>query len=260
MRQRAFTLIELLVVIAIIALLIAVLLPTLGHARHQAKRTVCASNLRGLMQAVHLYANDYQDRLVSIGLGHGGSRGHEHASWINLLKKDYGGNALIVRCPADESDHWEIPMLPPLPPPPPPGADPPPDDPGQENRSRKPLLRRTSYGTNYYTAAKVGRKGPYNKMDMIRRPVTTVLMVELAEVGSFATSDHVHPETWWSNPRTLAAKEVAIERHLKKANYSFFDGHVATHVFEETYAIDGERSNLRNIVWKHNYFDPDVAR
>jgi prepilin-type N-terminal cleavage/methylation domain-containing protein len=42
----AFTLIELLVVIAIMALLMAILLPTLSRVRKQAKATVCQANLK----------------------------------------------------------------------------------------------------------------------------------------------------------------------------------------------------------------------
>lgn len=57
-RNKGFTLIELLVVIAIIALLLAIILPSLKMAKEQAKRLHCANNLRTIGQTLHLYAED----------------------------------------------------------------------------------------------------------------------------------------------------------------------------------------------------------
>ncbi len=57
---RGFTLIELLVVVAIIAVLMAILLPSLSSARASAKRTVCGANLRSVGQACVVYAAENQ--------------------------------------------------------------------------------------------------------------------------------------------------------------------------------------------------------
>ncbi|MHC4064950.1 MAG: type II secretion system protein [Planctomycetota bacterium] len=62
-RQVAFTLVELLVVVSIIALLIAILLPSLKRARSQAKDTVGKSNLHQLGLGIQYYASDNTDRI-----------------------------------------------------------------------------------------------------------------------------------------------------------------------------------------------------
>jgi prepilin-type N-terminal cleavage/methylation domain-containing protein len=61
--RRAFTLIELLVVVAIIGLLIAILLPSLGKAREQTRRTVCGTNLKGQGLSFAIYSQQFNDRL-----------------------------------------------------------------------------------------------------------------------------------------------------------------------------------------------------
>src|SRR5437763_1186724 len=59
-RNRAFTLVEVLVVIGIIALLIAILMPSLNRARAQARRIQCMSNQRQLTHAWLMYADEFR--------------------------------------------------------------------------------------------------------------------------------------------------------------------------------------------------------
>ncbi|MFW6133407.1 MAG: type II secretion system protein [Planctomycetota bacterium] len=66
-RGRGFTLIELLVVIAIIALLVAILMPSLDRAKDLAQRTACQMNEHHFGTACVTWASDNDGRLPHTG-------------------------------------------------------------------------------------------------------------------------------------------------------------------------------------------------
>jgi prepilin-type N-terminal cleavage/methylation domain-containing protein len=81
----AFTLIELLVVIAVIAILAALLLPSLAGAKAQALRIQCVNNQKELLVSWALYSGDNREVLVLNG-GADPSISTEAHLWV------YGGN------------------------------------------------------------------------------------------------------------------------------------------------------------------------
>ena len=73
--RHGFSLIELLMVIAIIAVLSSLLMSSIGVLREQARRVVCAANLRSLTAATLAYTQDYRGLLLPGGTWNAGSYG-----------------------------------------------------------------------------------------------------------------------------------------------------------------------------------------
>jgi prepilin-type processing-associated H-X9-DG protein len=90
--------VELLVVIGIIALLIALLLPTLNVARQHANTIKCAANLRSIGQALTMYVQQYDHYPAAQAVG----RAHTFAIWPTRLRTFLGGDTGAFYCPAQE--------------------------------------------------------------------------------------------------------------------------------------------------------------
>ena len=99
MKQR-FTLIELLVVIAIIAILAAMLLPALSAARERARASNCTGNLKNLVLALSMYADQNKDYNPRIADG---------VTWkrklvdVGLIPSAGNGKTGMFGCPSDTS-------------------------------------------------------------------------------------------------------------------------------------------------------------
>ena len=75
-------------VVSILAMLVAILLPSLARAREQARRAVCAANQRQVFTLALVYASDNGGRFISTNYMNDldGSHGEtNHISWINRL-------------------------------------------------------------------------------------------------------------------------------------------------------------------------------
>lgn len=124
LRRRAFTLIELLVVVSIIALLVAILLPSLSRARAQARSAVCESRLRTLGQGWTAYWSSNHDRtlpsrLPTFDFGGQGNPANQYRistglkyrpRWPALMQQFVGVPALDPPSPTRDRENYVNPV------------------------------------------------------------------------------------------------------------------------------------------------------
>ena len=82
-RRGGFTLVELLVVVAILAILVAILSPTLVRTRQLARISVCASNQHQIVSTTLTYATANRAYFPVTHRRGAGSSGDDHISWTS---------------------------------------------------------------------------------------------------------------------------------------------------------------------------------
>jgi prepilin-type N-terminal cleavage/methylation domain-containing protein len=98
--DSAFTLLEVLVVVAVVALLLAILIPTLAGAKEKSRRVVCQENLHQFSIGLNAYANSNNQVLPS---GRSDAPGDEHTPVLatktrNELLRLFG-QPTVLECP-----------------------------------------------------------------------------------------------------------------------------------------------------------------
>jgi len=211
-RPKAFTLIELLVVIAIIALLLAILMPTLGKVKQQARKLICSSNMRQMGIALGAYFVENRDHLPDSSC----YISDPDKYWINVLS-DYLGEDLLFQCPSDRSKNfvdWNRPL-----------------------DEQPPDARWSSFALNVLLDSQCQRcGGRYNNIKTIPKPQHCIYVSE--SPSSWTSEDHVHPEMWLYSI-DQAKGNVAWDRHSERSNYLFADGHAELLEIEKTYTWPG---------------------
>jgi prepilin-type N-terminal cleavage/methylation domain-containing protein/prepilin-type processing-associated H-X9-DG protein len=202
--RDAFTLIELLVVAAIIAMLIAILVPSLKSARDRAKAAVCLSNLRQMGIAAQMYGMDYQEQLPPSDCPH--AQSPEESWWLNSLQP-YSRTKLLYRCPMDRSTNFLD------------RNQPPPKDEWDD-------YRWASFATNGMLD-----DPNWNSPAKVKYPAYVIWVCETPENTSKTL--HIHPDLW-DSPKQ-AQNDIAYKRHSSRSHYLFVDAHVAPLKIEQTW-------------------------
>ena len=204
LRHSAFTLIELLVVIAIIAILAAMLLPSLSHAKEAGRSAACKSNLRQIGMATTLYLSDFQKYPLWLTTG---STAHY---WDTAILPFASNGRDVFRCPSNQNA--------------PPWTNNPAQP--QQNSSYDYNMAGSGHFTPPTTAPSLGLDGGtyYLRESQVKVPSDMISVIDATPTTGNSGGDHDADDI--SDPVNLLAEVVVTPRHNRGANAVFCDAHV----------------------------------
>lgn len=238
--SSGFTLIELLVVISIIAVLIALLLPTLQNAREAGRRLVGQTNLRGIGLSYFLYAQDHAERMPPSVLhdGSGFVSGGNYTTgdpdkqsrwkWRNNADASKFYADILIDSGYTGEDQWDDPAV---------------DNQGTHGKMPEYAVSAFMYGggTGTVSGPAVGA-GLDHPSDRIRFDVWDLnekgfLMADTTAGNDFPAVWQWSIGSWVSDPADLPGRHMGGTQQ----NIVFFDGHVES-LAKENFWV-GEHAN-----------------
>lgn len=221
-KEYGFTLIELLVVITIIALLLAILLPSLRHAHESGNMTVCSSQLDQIFNGMFVHSLNNDEHLPYMGGPHMSGNGEWWITQVTQAMEQFVPE--MYKCPSDsepdksQAFYFNRSLL---------SMNPIPHTATAKTITiRIPVTYRSSCDLLEEDVVTGGWRP--RKITSWRYPAKALAIVEGGR-GSTASCFRMLDElVYLDDPRVSTRADKSWKRHLGQANYLFLDGHVDT--------------------------------